>query len=232
MYMLTRLFHYSIALGLSAIVLFSCKGKDGDPGPQGDAGTMGAAGAKGQPGSPASYWRKGGFVKGTITGLRADGLTPIEETFNYEYTDGFLDLDFDAVRETNRPGVYEFGVYRLDSASKGYFNLTFRAPLDVSADTVSLIRFQYNKEVSNSQLWSAYGSLRQYQGKPTVAQLSNLAYNRNTGMLTGNFTWTAGGASTSSYFNYSASGRPFTVTGSFSVLAPVVTSFRKGVRSN
>lgn len=152
MYMLTRLFHYSVALGLTAIVLFSCKGKDGDPGPQGDAGAAGAAGAKGQPGGTAVLLTKGGFVKGTLTGFRADGVTPLNETFNFEYLHRNENLYTSSVRETEVTGVYEFNVQRADSLTRSVFRLNFYAPLDLSTNQLSYIEITYNKDLGNNKL--------------------------------------------------------------------------------
>jgi hypothetical protein len=233
MYMLTRLFHYSVALGLSAVVLFSCQGKDGDPGPQGDAGV---AGAQGQPGSRPNGRIKDGFVKGTITGFRADGVTPLNETFAFEFNDTRLTRHYNYVRETNKPNVYEFNIRRVDSVGRSSFEMTFRAPLSVSADTVTRMELSYNRDLSANQVLGVEGFLQQPYGKPTTVRLTNLAYDQNTGLLTGDIGWnvtheaifTEGGTA----YNYSGSERPFRVTASFSVRAPRFSSFRKGVNVN
>ncbi len=235
MYMLTRLFHYSVALGLSAIVLFSCQGKDGDPGPQGEAGTPGVTGPQGQPGNRASYRAKSGFVKGTITGFRADGVTPLNETFDYQYQFLPYKISSTCVRETESPGIYEFTVERSDSLAGSSFSMVFFAPLDLSASGVTAIRFVYSKDLGNNKLLGVDGLLSQSTGQSGLAQLTNLAYDQSTGLLTGNVTWTAGGSDVPSREfvseNSSGSGRPFTLTGSFSVQAPLITSFRRGVTS-
>ena len=235
MYMLTRLFHYSAALGLSAVLLCSCKGKDGDPGPQGDAGTPGVTGPQGQPGSLASHLTKSGFVKGTITGFRADGVTPLNETFDYQYQFLPYKLSTTCVRETESPGIYEFTVERGDSLTGSTFKMVFFAPLDLSASGVTVIRFDYSKDLGNNKLLGVDGYLSQSTGQTGLARLTNLAYNQSTGLLTGNVTWTAGRSDISNSDvvneNSSGSGRPFTLTGSFSVQAPLVTSFRRGVTS-
>jgi hypothetical protein len=235
MYTLTRLFHYSVALGLSAILLFSCKGKDGDPGPQGDAGTPGVTGPQGQPGSRASNLAKSGFVKGTITGFRADGVTPLNETFDYQYQYLRYKLSTTCVRETESPGIYEFTVERADSLTGSSFRMVFFAPLDLSASGVTVLDFDYSKDLGNNKLLGVDGYLSQSTGQSGIARLTNLTYNQSTGLLTGNVTWTAGSSAVpNSDFvneNSSGSGRPFTLTGSFSVQAPLVTSFRRSATS-
>lgn len=236
MYMLTRLFHYSVALGLSAILLFSCKGKDGDPGPQGEAGTPGVTGTRGQAGGPAVLLSKGGFVKGTITGFRADGVTPINESFNFEYQDEEYKLYNSAVWETEEAGVYVFNVERIDSLTGSTFLMSFRAPLDLSAHVVSNADFYYSKDLGNNRMLGVEGRMYHHWGPAEIVKLTNLAYNQTTGLLTGNIAWTAGSSTVSTnesgYGNYSASGQPFTLTGSFSVQTPLISSFRKGVKSN
>ncbi len=233
MYMLTRLFHYSVALGLSAIVLFSCKGKDGDPGPQGDPGV---AGLQGQPGSRPTSVFKEGFVKGTITGFRADGVTPLNETFAYEFNDTRLASYYNYVRQTNHPNVYEFNIMRTDSLGRSSFDMTFRAPLNVSADTVNRVILSYNKDLSNNMVLGVEGSFWRSSGKATTVQLTNLAYNQSTGVLTGNIAWDVNNESvfteSLSYYNFSASEKPFRLTASFSVRAPLFTSFRKSTKTN
>ncbi len=232
MYMLTRLFHYSVALGLSAVVLFSCGGKDGDPGPQGDAGV---AGAQGQPGIRPSYRVKDGFVKGTITGRRADLATPLNETFAFEFNDvRYVRNNY--VRETKTPNVYEFNIMRVDSLGRSSFDMTFRAPLSLSADTIKRVGLTYNRDLSAHQVLGVNCLLSQPYGKPAAVQLTNLAYDQNTGLLTGNIGWNVTNETIynerGSATNYSASQTPIRVTASFSVRAPRLSSFRKGVSVN
>ena len=232
MYMLTRLFHYSVALGLSGVVLFSCGGKDGDPGPQGDAGV---AGVQGQPGSRPSNRIKDGFVRGTITGFRADGVTPLNETFAFEFKDmRYVRADY--VRETNTPNVYEFNIIRVDSVGRSAFAMAFRAPLNLSADTITRVELTYNRDLSAHQVLGVYCLLQQPYGKPTAVQLTNLAYDQNTGLLTGNIGWNVTNETIynerGSATNYSASKTPIQVTASFSVRALRLSSFRKGVNVN
>ncbi|MBD0257166.1 MAG: collagen-like protein [Cytophagales bacterium] len=233
--MLTRLFHYSVALGLSAVVLFSCQGKDGDPGPRGDAGTPGVTGPQGQPGNRASNLTKSGFVKGTITGFRADGVTPLNETFNFEYQYLNYRISTTSVRETESPGIYEFTVERGDSLTGSRFRMVFFAPLDLSASGVTVIDFDYSKDLGNNKMLGVDGYLSQSTGQTGLARLTDLAYDQSTGLLTGSITWTAGGGDLPNRElvneNSSGSGQPFTLTSSFSVHAPLVTSFRRAATS-
>lgn len=243
--MLTRLFHYSVALGLSAVVLFSCRGKDGDPGPQGDAGAAGTTGAKGQPGGSAVLYTKSGFVRGTLSGLRADGVTPINESFDYQFrreTNSLSTPDNYAngtvVRDTEQAGLYKFSIERADSSSGGTLRLAFKAPLDLSQDAVvTSAYFNFNKDLGNNEVMGVDGNFTLMRGQaPPTVQVTNVRYSRSSGLLTGDFYWEAGEGTVSTtlyqYHSFSGSGKPFTVSGSFSVQAPLVTSFRKGAPSN
>jgi hypothetical protein len=234
MYKLSKLLRSGIVLGLSAITLFSCKGKDGEPGPRGDAGAGGPAGVQGQPGVRPGSRVKQGFVTGAITGFRQDGVTPLNETFRYEFT-SVSDLStFSSVRETKHAGVYDFAVQRGDSLDTQRFTLRFRAPLTLAADTVISTDIRFSRNLSNSQVLGVDGNYYQYNGRPQVVKLTNLAYNPQTGMLAGDYVYNAVnenvGTSTMSYSSSTGSGKPFTVTGSFNVQVPMVTSFRMGAR--
>ncbi len=71
---------------LAAAALFSCKGKDGEPGPSGAAGAQGPAGATGVQGPAGQNYQQAyenGFIKGTIKGTRRDG-SAFEEPFEYK----------------------------------------------------------------------------------------------------------------------------------------------------
>jgi hypothetical protein len=175
-------------------------------------------------------------VKGTITGFRADGVTPLNETFDYQYQYLNYQLFTTSVRETESPGIYEFSVERGDSLTGSSFRMIFFAPLDLSASGVTVIDFDYSKDLGSNKMLGVDGYLSQSTGVSNIAKLTNLAYDESTGLLTGNITWTAGSteAAASAFVNEnsSGSGRPFTLTGSFSVQAPLVSSFRRGVTSN
>ncbi len=228
MYKLFKLLRPGVVLGLSTIMLFSCKGKDGEPGPQGDAGQ---AGVQGQPGARPDSRTRQGFITGTLTGFRQDGVTPLNETFRYEFREA-NDLNyFNAIREAGQPGVYNISVQRGDSLGDNRFNLRFRAPLSFATDTITDVSIRFSKELTNNQLLGVDGNYYSYRGRPQVMKLSNLAYNQATGTLTGNYVYNATNESVSTstlgYSSFTASGRPFTVTGSFDVMVPLVTGFRK-----
>src|SRR5579872_5955009 len=88
----------SVAI-LASALLFNCQGKTGDPGPIGATGAAGAngaagtAGATGATGPDALAPFVNGAFSGTITGTRADGVTPINETFSYTYDPGYYSLN-------------------------------------------------------------------------------------------------------------------------------------------
>jgi hypothetical protein len=80
---------------LVSAMLFNCQGKTGDPGPigaPGAAGSNGANGANGAAGPDATAPYVNGALSGNITGTRADGTTPINETFSYTYDPGYYTL--------------------------------------------------------------------------------------------------------------------------------------------
>ncbi|CAA9283981.1 MAG: hypothetical protein AVDCRST_MAG56-3955 [uncultured Cytophagales bacterium] len=200
-----------VALALGTF--FSSCTKDGDIGPKGDPGEAGPAGDKGQTGS---LYFKNGFLTGTITGVGKDGVTPIGENFRYEYTG------------SNAPFIYQtsgsqyyFNLYRVDSVNRSHASLSFTMPSDFSAAQFTYGRVQYYKKVTDGHYKELTGDLLLSQfSVPPPGAITDFSYDENTGVLSGRYTWTTNNQHVSNttlrYLSTSSTGKPFTVTGTFS----------------
>lgn len=138
----TRLFFYSL---LTASLLVSCKGEDGEPGPQGDAGLQGNSG---------TILSKSGSIQGTITGTRRDGVA-LNESFTYEFTYQALEgISFNSNEET-----YDLGIQRTTETETGYIYLGFDVE-EKGTPNERLIgdnfEFSFIKELSETSLLSVY----------------------------------------------------------------------------
>jgi hypothetical protein len=156
---------------LTAVALFNCKGKDGEPGPAGtpgEKGVAGAPGAQGLPGQSFQQARENGFIKGTLKGTRRDG-SAFEEPFEYKIaysSEGFEKANDNThvldLYRTEKPFVNEemWGAYlKVLVNSKGAANqevkfnsfyLTFMKQL--TAGTRNLFYFNGSAEFALSQV--------------------------------------------------------------------------------
>jgi hypothetical protein len=211
---------YCVALAFSlGTVLSSCT-KDGNVGPKGNQGEAGPAGDKGQTGS---LYFKNGFITGTITGTGKDEVTPIQETFRYEYSGSDAPYVFKA-----NGNQYFFNLHRLDSLNRGNASLSFSTPADFSSAAFSSARIEYYKKVTDGQYKQLSGSLTlsQFTTTPPGA-ITDYQYNEANGVLSGSYTWYTDNQSVNNetyrYSSTSSTGQPFTVKGTFSFVV------RKGI---
>jgi hypothetical protein len=204
-------FYPALLLGLLSL-LAACQ-SDGEVGPKGQNGANGPAGDKGPTGS---LYYKTGFIRGTITGTGKDGVTPINETFNYEFSGSQLPLIFTQSTEGNF--CYP---WRTDSTNTSSISMGFTASADFTTAKVRNLYLNFYKKTGATQYKELGGQLSVYSaGVESPATITRLAYNPATGLLTGDFTWRVEPTTGSSqYYSRSSTGRPFTVTGAFSFTA-------------
>jgi hypothetical protein len=215
-------FYLALVVG-TATVFTACKPEDGDVGPKGIQGEAGPAGPAGDKGVAGSSLNKGGFITGTITGKGKDGVTPINETFRLEYTSDNGPLLFE-----EQEGVYYFVVVRTDSSAASNMELIFSTPLDFSSARFYSADLSFHKKVSETQYKYLAGDVFVYGSTVTPpGHVTKFNYDRSTGILSGDYTYTLKQVSTADegngYGGTSSTGQPLTVTGSFSIVA------RKGV---
>ena len=93
-----RNYNSVLAMLIAGLFFISCEGEEGPPGPQGNQGDQGEQGPQGDPGADgadgSTPYVIDGFIKGTLTGTRRDGTTPINESFDFQAkydTEGFKD---------------------------------------------------------------------------------------------------------------------------------------------
>lgn len=175
----------------------SCEGPQGDPGPAGPKGEPGPAG----PGEQ-SWTYKEGFIKATVEGTQLDG-TPYSYDINYQGT-----RNKDESYLIHYPGYYFFEIKKNYSGEgeplkSGFASLSFQvANLNDLTNPNFDISIGATKDLGNNNFHSFHLS-----GQPANSTVSNLNYDDNTGILTGNFS-----------MNNPAGTGPATVTnGSFSV---------------
>ncbi|CAA9283983.1 MAG: hypothetical protein AVDCRST_MAG56-3956 [uncultured Cytophagales bacterium] len=208
-------------------VLAGCQpGKDGAPGPQGPAGAKGAPGAAGQEGEQMV---KSGSIAGTVTGARADG-TPINETIDFQYFPPSTESTFE--RNSDR---IRLSIFRSDSSQNSSLWLSFEVNNDFTNPRFVVGIYYARKAGSNNGFALAAANFiydgfnTSYVPAPVTGTFSNVAYNPNTGLLTGNFNWQvtntfhsdsgigANGVYQVNYQNYSGSSKPMQLTGTFSI---------------
>jgi len=215
-------FYFALLIG-TATGFTACQPEDGNVGPKGVQGENGPAGPAGDKGRSGTLLNKSGFITGTITGKGKDGVTPINETFRFEYTEdnGPMILDeFD--------GQYRFTVTRADSAASSNLELAFNTPTDFSSAQFHSAELYFYKKVSDVQYKLLEGKLNLYRYTTTApGKITNFKYDPSTGIVSGDYVCTANNAhvltTTENYISITSTGQPFTVTGSFSIVA------RKGV---
>ncbi len=191
----------TLATGIvAATLLFTgCKkatnGTNGATGPQGPAGVV-----------PTST---DGFIKGTVTGNRRDG-TAFTETFNYTSYWGGPAGTLDSM-SASMGGGFSFNLNRstdIFQTSSASINI-YTPSLTNFAGAFGSLNFTYTQSIgTNKEFQFSIGN-----GSSATAVLTNVAYNKSTGQLTGNYTATSPAGSGGSGNNNT--GNAATITGSF-----------------
>ena len=186
---------FIIAFSLLMITVSSCS-KKGDMGPSGQQGDQGATGT--------IVLKTDGYIKGTLTGMRRDG-TLISETFSYStcfYEESYID--------SMSPTQYVFSILRtVDAVNQSGARLKLLAsslsPITIAATDLD---FSVLKSTGTTGLYFALTS----NVSPSV---SNVTYDRTTGIVTGNFIVNILGVDNNT-------GNAANITGSFKATVPVV----------
>jgi hypothetical protein len=210
------LFYAALVFGLLPL-LTACQ-SDGDVGPKGKTGETGPAGPAGDQGPAGSLYYKHGFVRGTLTGTGKDGVTPFNESFSFEFASSQTPLLF-----TQNSGGYSLFFGRTDSTGTGRFRMGITMASDFATAKVENAYLNFFKKVGATQYKEISGDLSMYSpGVVAPADITQLSYDQATGVLTGAFTWRVEPEKTSGpvlYYTRTSTGRAFTVSGTFSVLA-------------
>lgn len=215
-------FYFALLIG-TATGFTGCQPEDGNVGPKGIQGENAPAGPAGDKGRSGTFLNKSGFITGTITGKGKDGVTPINETFRFEYTYDNAPLIFDEI-----DGGYVLPLSRADSSQVNFADFYIHTSLDFSSARFIESTVYYHKKVSESQYKFLQGELSVYEHTDAVpGEITNLRYDSATGILSGDYSWTAYNTDvfreTDHYRSSTSTGQPMTVTGSFSIAA------RKGI---
>ncbi len=186
---------FILTFSLLIITMGSCT-KKGDMGPAGQQGPQGASGS--------ITIKTDGYIKGTLSGMHRDG-TLFTETFNYTanlYEETYLD--------SVSPTQYAFSILRsVDAVDPSGARLMLQAsslsPVTIAATDLTfwLVKSTGTKEF----YFNITGSV-----SPSV---SNVTYDRTTGIVTGNFIVNIPGADNNT-------GNAASITGSFKATVPVL----------
>jgi hypothetical protein len=186
---------FIFAFSLLVITLGSCT-KKGDMGPAGQQGAQGAAGAV--------SLKTDGYIKGTLTGMRRDG-TLFSETFSYSsclFEESYID--------SVSPTQYDFYILRTvdavdQSGAKLMLSAISLSPINIASTGLD---FSLIKSIGTKGFYFGLTS--------TVApSLSNVTYDRITGIVTGNFIVNILGTE-------NVTGNAANITGSFKATVPVL----------
>jgi hypothetical protein len=165
---------------------------------EGPAGPTGATGSAGSNYSMPSD----GYIKGTITGTRADGITPINISFNHAYYQSI---------GTMTPGgwwvdtAFSFTRYNgsVQSSQNNNISLYFDIT-NLSSSTPSVWA-----STTAGQFWQNDGNTKIFDfsfNSSSTITITNFSYNNSTGVVSGSFTVNISSTST---------GYPATITGTF-----------------
>lgn len=176
---------------LALIILSGCK--KAEAGPKGDTGAQGPQG-------PVLNMTSGGYVTGTITGTRKDGVA-FNEPFSYTYY--FPGMGGSGTLDSLGSSNYNFNVQRqvADIFSSSYCNFDITTTSKTASIGTLDINFSFEKALSSSKYFSFYGF-------NSVTTATGLSYNASTGLFSGVFNVTISGGNNST-------GNSATLVGSF-----------------
>lgn len=186
---------FIFALSLLILTMGSCN-KKGDMGPSGQQGDQGTTGT--------ITLKTDGYIKGTLNGMRRDG-TLFSETFSYSicfYEESYID--------SMSPTQYVFTILRTvdavnQSGAKLMLNASSLSPISIAATDLD---FSLIKSTGTKGLYFDLTS-------NVSPSLSNVTYDRNTGIVTGNFIVNILGSENNT-------GNAANITGSFKATVPVL----------
>jgi hypothetical protein len=180
---------------LLIITMGSCT-KKGDMGPAGQQGAQGAAGA--------ISLKTDGYIKGTLTGMHRDG-TLFTETFSYSSC-----LHEESYIDSVSPTQYVFHILRaIDAVDQSGARLTLNA---TSLSPINIATTDFNFALIKSTGTKGFYFVLSSSVSPS---LSNVTYDRSTGIVTGNFIVNILGTE-------NITGNAANITGSFKATVTVV----------
>jgi hypothetical protein len=194
---------FAAAIILAGSLFTSCKkGDKGDPGPTGPAGTNGLV--------PT---HTDGYIKGTISGTRQDGVA-FNETFNF--TNYYSGLS--GTLDSNSTVSYDFRIRRSnDVFDENMADITVNTTSKTATSgTFTLNDFSFKKTLSTNNQFVFTTSSSQ------SATITGLSYTASSGLFTGNFSLTVPGFQNST-------GNSATISGSFSA---TITQIHQLIKHN
>jgi hypothetical protein len=179
----------------------SCKKKD----KTGDMGPVGAQGPQGN--SELFNTMSDGYIQGTISGINKSGV-PFTETYSYSILKNNVTESYvDSVNAS----TYDIGISRYAASHYGdgatfSFSASSMIPLTISS---SSFNFNFTKPLGGNKYF-VFSS-----NSSAIPTLSGLSYDKNTGIITGNYLLNLSSSENST-------GNPANITGSFKVtLKPI-----------
>lgn len=172
----------------------SCKKKD-------KTGDMGPVGAQGPQGN-SEYFNtmSDGYIQGTISGINRSGV-PFTETYSYSiFRNNVTESYVDSVNAS----TYNIGISRYPASHYGdvatfSFSASSMMPITIFS---SSFNFNFTKPLGDNKYF-VFSS-----NSSAIPTLSALNYDKNTGIITGNYLLNLTGAQNST-------GNPANITGSF-----------------
>jgi|GEM_PF-1244475 len=228
-YQLTRKIAFLILAVSISLITVSCSGDEGEVGPKGDKGDTGAtgpAGAKGDTGATGENGEKGdtgekgddgedgagvfkgGYIQGTLTGTRRDGV-PLAVDFKLEYTSSQYD-----VPSEDEGGNWSVYITRSATASDNYSTTAFIdgtiGNKGTQGETMTATRFgiDMRQPVAGDMLVLNTYIEGSYEG--TSLKITNYSRDKATSLVTFNFEIKDLDGS------HNSTNHPLTITGSFS----------------
>lgn len=172
----------------------SCKKKD----KTGDMGPVGAQGSQGNAGLLNTI--NDGYIQGTISGINKNGV-PFTENYSYSlYVSSSRESYIDSVNaSTYNIGITRYATTQLGDRVVFSFSASSLMPISIPFATFNM---DFTKSLGANKyfIFSSNSS-----ANPT---LSNLNYDKNTGIITGNYLLTLSSSENST-------GNPASITGSF-----------------
>lgn len=168
------------SLVVGSFIFIGCK--KAEAGPKGDTGAQGPAG-------PVINMSSGGFITGTISGTRKDGVT-FSEPFNYTYY--FPGLGASGTLDSLGGGFYSWDFQRqeADLFSNNYANFYITTSSKTATTGTLSLNFRFEKTLSSSKYFSFYGY-------PNSLTATGLSYNSTTGAFSGAFNAVISGTNNS-----------------------------------
>jgi hypothetical protein len=161
-----------ILIGAVLVVLFTSCSKKGDKGPAGQQGAQGNTGE-------VSILTDG-YIKGTISGFRMDG-TAFTETFTYTTSYSIEQSSMDSISPTS----YDFNIAK---GPMDHLYTEFSSVLNFNASSLSPVTItSASFRLSFAKLTGTNEFVFSTTSSGITPTITNVVYDKNTGVITGNY---------------------------------------------